>query len=343
MNTCVRARLGRAAATGVLLGVALNGGGIVSTASAATCLATGALDRDGTPLTARIVNPSGTVAGTVDATGCEVGVYYSQGTGKVMGADVFGARYYGVLVDGNVNDVAVDVSNSTLHDIGETPRTAVRHGQGVAYRSFDGGSATGTVSGNRVWAFQEAGINMTGPGSTVTVSGNRVIGPGPESVIAENGIQVIFGAHGMVRDNTISDMSYTGTLATGSTGVLVAGGPIYGKPYTIGAAIVGNVITGSDSGVVVFEAEVNDRPAPSPTSSRIENNVIRNDRLNNLSGWGQKGYQAGILVHANGDRIVGNTISGNGYDKAFCGGAAVCIPIDAKHEIDPIISGNTLG
>jgi hypothetical protein len=107
--------------------------------------------------------------------------------------------------------------------------------------------------------------------------------------------------------------------------------------------IVGNVITGADSGVVVFEAEVNDRPAAIPTSTRIENNVIRNDRLNNLFGWGQKGYQAGVLVHANGDRIVGNTISGDGYDKAFCGGAAVCLWIDAKHEIDPIISGNSLG
>lgn len=342
MNRTVRARLGRVVATSVLMGGVLTGG-VHAIAVGATCLATGALDRDGTPLTARVVNPSGTVAGTIDATGCEVGVYFSQGSGKVQGAEVFGARYYGVLVDGNVNDVSVDVSNSSFHDIGESPRTAVRHGQGVAYRSFDGGSATGTVSGNRVWAFQEAGINLTGPGSTVIVSGNRVIGPGPESVIAENGIQVIFGAHGTVKDNTISDMSYTGPLATGSTGVLVAGGPIYGKPYTVGAVIVGNVITGADSGVVVFEAEVNDRPAAIPTSTRIENNVIRNDRLNNLFGWGQKGYQAGVLVHANGDRIVGNTISGDGYDKAFCGGAAVCLWIDAKHEIDPIISGNSLG
>ena len=341
MQKIARARFGRAAATSVLLGAALIGG-VPSAASGAACIATGALDRDGTPLTARIVNPTAPVTGAVDATGCEVGVYFNRG-GRVSGAEVFGARYYGVLVDGNLNDVNVDVSNSSFHDIGEVPRTAVRHGQGVAYRSFDGGSATGTASGNRVWGFQEAGMNMTGPGSTVTFSGNRIIGPGPQTVIEQNGIQVIFGAHGTVQGNEISGMSFSGTGQAPSAGILVVGGPAYNKPYTYGAVLVDNVITGADTGIAVYEAEVNSRPSPLPTSIRIEGNVITNDHLNNVAGWGNKGYQAGIFDHANGDRIVGNTISGDGYDKAFCGGAAVCLPIDVKHSLDPIVSGNILG
>jgi hypothetical protein len=335
------ARLGRATLSGAVLGSLLVGG-MAAGVAATTCLATGALDRDGTPLTARLVNPAGTVTGTVDATGCEVGVYYGQGTGLVDGADVFGARYYGVLVDANVADVAVDVTDSTIHDIGEVPRTAVRHGEGVAYRSFDGGSATGTASGNRVWAFQEAGLNVTGPGSTATFSHNRIVGPGPEPVIAENGIQVIFGSHGTVTDNDISGMSFTGSGSTGSTGILVAGGPAYGKPYTVGTILRGNLITGADTGIAVFEAEVNLRPSPTPTLTDIRGNVIRNEALDNLFGWGQKGYQAGIMLHANGDVVVGNTIAGQGYTKAFCGGAAVCVAIDTKHEIDPILSGNVI-
>jgi len=337
----VRARLARATLSSAILGSLLIGG-LAGRAAAATCLATGALDRDGTPLTARIVNPSGTVNGTIDATGCEVGVYFGHGTGRVDGAEVFGARYYGVLVDGNLDDVAVDVVNSSFHDIGEVPRTNVRHGQGVAYRSFDGGSATGTASGNRVRDFQEAGLNMTGPGSTVTFSGNRIIGPGPQDVIEQNGIQVIFGAHGIVRRNEISGMSFTGPNFAPSAGILVVGGPGYNKPYTYGAVLVDNVITGSDMGIAVNEIEVNDRPSPLPISTRIEGNVIRNTQLNNAYGFGQKGYQAGIYVRSNADRIVGNTISGNGYDKAFCGGAAVCLPIDTKHAIDPIVSGNVV-
>ena len=342
MNRIVRARLARAMVTSAMLGTLLIGGSATSVAGS-TCLATGALDRDGTPLTARLVNPSGTVGATIDATGCDVGVYFDRGSGRVDGAEIFGARYFGVLVDGDVNAVSVDVSDSSVHDIGEVPLTSGRHGEGVAYRSFNGGSASGTVSGNRVWAFQEAGLNVTGPGSTVVLTANRVIGPGPESVIEENGIQVIFGAHGTARANVISDLSFSGVGQAPSAGILVVGGPLYGKPYTVGAALVDNVITGSDTGIVVFEAEVNGRPSPLPTSTLIQGNVISNDALNNVSGSGQKGYQAGILDHANGDRIIGNRISGNGYDKAFCGGAATCTPIDVKHSIDPIVSGNVPG
>jgi hypothetical protein len=91
MNRTVRARLRRAAATSVLLGAVLIGA-LPSPVSGAACIATGAPDRDGTPPTARLVNPNGKVSGTIDATGCEVGVYYSHGSGRVDGAEVFGAR-----------------------------------------------------------------------------------------------------------------------------------------------------------------------------------------------------------------------------------------------------------
>jgi len=338
----VRARLARATLASAILGSLLIGGS-AGGAAAATCVPTGALDRDGTPLTARLVNPAGSVSGTIDATGCEVGIYYGSGSGRVSRAEIFGARYYGVLVDGNLHDVAVDVVNSSVHDIGEVPRTNARHGQGIAYRSFDGGSATGTASGNSVWGFQEAGLNMTGPGSTVTFVGNRIIGPGPQDVIEQNGIQVIFGAHGTVRRNEISGMSFTGPDFAGSAGILVVGGPGYNKPYTYGAVLVENVITGADTGIAVVEIEVSGRPSPLPTSTLIQGNVIRNDSLNNLFGWGQKGYQAGVADRANGDSIIGNTIAGRGYDKTFCGGAAVCLAIDTKHAIDPIVSGNVIG
>jgi hypothetical protein len=342
MNWSTRARWVWAMGMSAVLSAVVIGG-TTPAAAGASCVSTGAFDRDGTSLTARLVNPTGRLSATVDATGCDVGVYYDRSSGNVSGAEVFGARYYGVLIDGNLNNVSVDVSDSSIHNIGEVPRTAVRHGQGIAYRSFDGGSATGTASGNRIWGFQEAGLNMTGPGSTVTFSGNRVIGPGPQTVIEQNGIQVIFGAHGTVRSNRISDMSFSGTGQAPSAGILVAGGPGYNKAYTVGAVLVDNVITGSDTGIVVFEIEVNQRPAQLPTTTLIKRNVISNDRLNNLAGHGNKGYQAGIEVRGNADRILDNTISGAGYDKSFCDGAAVCTPIDVKHAIDPIVSGNVLG
>jgi hypothetical protein len=318
-----------------------------------TCQTTGALDRDGTPLTARLVDPNRPVGGRVDATGCDVGVYFGGGSGRVDGAEIFGARYYGVLVDGNNGNVAqADVRDSAIHDIGDTPITSSRHGQGVAYRAFGAGTASGTVSGSRFWNFQEAGINMTGPGSTAIASGDVVRGRGLIGTISQNGIQVIFGAHGTVVGNRISDLEFAGPN-TGN-GVLVAGGAAYdgdptkgclpsGCDVTRGTRIERNVILDADTGVVAFNADADFNPPADPTSTLISGNVIRKKTLTNLAGWdGSIGVQEGVFAYGNGDRIVDNVISGEGYDADACGDAAICMAIDTSGAIDPIISGNVV-
>src|SRR3954447_21326196 len=67
-------------------------------ALAASCKPTGFV-RDGIDLTAAQIG--GTVGGPVDGTGCDIGVYNPA---SVTSADIHGARYYGVVVNGgNVN------------------------------------------------------------------------------------------------------------------------------------------------------------------------------------------------------------------------------------------------
>ena len=79
--------------------------GISSRVSAATCTPTG-FYRDSINMTAALINPPGTVTGTVDATGCNIAVYYSAGaSGAVRNADVFGSSYFGVLVNGDPSRV----------------------------------------------------------------------------------------------------------------------------------------------------------------------------------------------------------------------------------------------
>ena len=66
-------------------------------------------------LCAALVNPTGTVNTTINATGCDVGVYYGPGNkGLVNGANISGATYFGVLVNG----AKVDVIDSTITNIG---------------------------------------------------------------------------------------------------------------------------------------------------------------------------------------------------------------------------------
>jgi len=64
-------------------------------AHATTCNQTGFV-RDGINLTAAIINPSSTVTGDVNATGCDIGVFFDTGRqGTVDTADIYGARYLG--------------------------------------------------------------------------------------------------------------------------------------------------------------------------------------------------------------------------------------------------------
>jgi parallel beta-helix repeat protein len=156
---------------------------------AATCFSTGFF-RDSTNMTAAQINPTGTVSGPVDATGCNIGIYYDQGIGAVNKAIVNGANYFGVAVNGDNNVVAVNVTNSTVSNIGETPLNGTQHGVGIYYRAFGTtGSTSGKVTGNTITNYQKGGIVVNGA-STVTVSGNTVTGQGPVDYIAQNGIQV---------------------------------------------------------------------------------------------------------------------------------------------------------
>lgn len=184
-------------------------------AFAVSCTPTGFV-RDSINLTAAQIG--GNVTDTLDATGCNIGVYYDSSTtpGDVTGADIFGANYYGVVVNGNLDDVSVDVTGSTIHNIGEVPPNGAQHGNAIYYYGYQTtGTVTGTVSDNTVENYQKGGIIINGEMATVSVTNNTVTGLGKVDFIAQNGIQFGFGANGLARGNSISDNFYTGTVGVG--------------------------------------------------------------------------------------------------------------------------------
>src|SRR5689334_16496997 len=80
--------------------------GVASQASAAPCTATPFM-QDGRPLTAQLVNPA-TVTGPVDATGCDIAVYFDDGAAHtVNAATIQNAFYYGVLTVGPRTSAAI--------------------------------------------------------------------------------------------------------------------------------------------------------------------------------------------------------------------------------------------
>jgi hypothetical protein len=169
--------------------------------------------RDGIDLTAAQIG--GNVTGPLDATGCNIGVYYGPGaSGAVDNADIHGANYYGIVA----NAANVSVTNSQIHNIGENPFNGAQHGVGVDYTTLNqdgtstGAAATGTLSGNTISSYQKNGVVVSGPGTVVTVKNNTVTGNGPVNYIAQNGIAS--GASATVTGNTVSGHFYTPATVT---------------------------------------------------------------------------------------------------------------------------------
>lgn len=298
----------------------------VTSALAQTCTPTGFF-RDNINMTAALINPPGTVSGTVDATGCNIGIYYDHGKGTVRNATVFGANYFGVLVNGDYSAVAVDVLNSSIHHIGESPLNGAQHGVAIYYRGFVTGSASGKISANMTANYQKGGIVANGAGTNVNISDNIVTGQGPIGWIAQNGIQVGYGASAQVMRNTVTGNAYTGAGGASSGGIIVVGGPLYDGDYTTGTQIVGNTVINNDVGIYLSNWDFTGAPVVA-TNVKVVNNTITNNALTNVSGNGSTGYQAGVSDVGNNDKIITNTIAGAGYT-APGNATTFATPIDA--------------
>lgn len=304
----------------------------IASATSITCTPTG-FYRDGINMTAAKINPHGAVSSTVNAIGCNIGVYYGPGAeGAVRHATIYGANYFGVVNNGG----RVTISHSLIHDIGESPFNGTQHGVGVYFVYASG--ATGEISNSRIWRYQKGGIVVNGTGDSANVSYNTVTGLGPIGFIAQNGIQIGYGAHATVTHNTVSDNSYTGT-STVDGGIIVVGGAYYGSDYTVGTVISHNTVTNNDVGVWVTDIDQNANPSATPTNVVVSENHISDNAVTN--NYGAVGYQAGVADQGDYDQITNNHICGTGYTSTVASPYLYYIDVTATNN--PTVSGNITG
>ena len=186
------------------------------------------------------------VTGPVNATGCDIAVYYSGAGGTIDTANIFGAKKYGVFDRGQI----VNITNSSVHNIGDVPFNGVQEGIGIYYIA----GASGVMDSNVVSAYQKGGIVVKGTGSSATITNNTVAGLGPVPFIAQNGIQISDQATGTVTGNTITDNDYTGCSNhdAAKTGCI---------PYV-------------SAGLLLYDVD--------PNTIKKSNNTYRNDQANLL-------------------------------------------------------------
>lgn len=304
-------------------------------AVAASCTSTGFV-RDSINLTAVLINPPGTVSGDVDATGCNIGIYYVDGNvHQVNNANVHGANYYGIVNNG----AEVDIQNSVVSDIGEKPFNGDQHG--VAIYFAYGSNAKGNIQGNYIYNYQKGGIVVNGPAIS-NIRQNFVIGQGPVNYIAQNGIQAGWGATTQIQSNFVVGNSYTGAGETASGGIILVGGPCYGADgaATINTQVQQNIGLGNDIGVWFSNLDSNCNPLSTPTKNTAQNNELVNNAINNTSGDGPGvGYQAGITDQGDMDVIQNNDTCGLGYQPPGNATAAL-FAIDVTATNNPIVRNN---
>jgi hypothetical protein len=307
-----------------------------------TCKATG-FSWHGVALTAAIVNPSTVVTGVVDATGCDVGVFFGSGvTGTVLNADIYGALDFGVL---NVG-ATVTIKQSHIHDIGDVHLSDVHVGVGIYFA--DDSHACGTIEGNTISHYLRSGVIIAGPSDSAVISNNTLLGLGPVSFVVQTGIEVVGGAHVSLSDNHIASNIYVGTQSGVASGIAIVGGSCYHQPLTIGLVLRSNILEDNDIGIWISELDAGssnqDLCVASRTPARIQvlSNKISNSRVLNASGASGEAYQAGITVQGRGDIIVGNIICGAGYLTTHALVAGYIYPIDLALASDLQLGSNTL-
>jgi hypothetical protein len=185
---------------------------------------------------------------------------------------------------------------------------------------------------DRIESYQKNGITVDGPGSTADIFHDVVTGSGPTPIIAQNGIQISFGAKALVADNIITGNNYTGDKGASSAGILAFGGG--GKacgngafsPLVRQARFISNRLAGNDVGILLANYNAScTRSTASFTGDVACRNVIQNSNGYphgqpsadaNTTGWSMTpavGYQAGISDAGNRDVICDNAIYGAGY------------------------------
>ena len=321
----------------------------------AACTPTGFFN-GATNLTAALINPL-VVSTPVNATGCHIGIYYTNGFPfgviTLNKAEVFGASDYGVLVNADVTSspLVVHLTRNTIHHIGDVPFTAAPHGIGLCVRAYLGHNVTGEANGNTIFAYQKGGIVINGPNAKLAkLDNNQVYGIGRTTLMAQNGIQIGYGAMpypSEIVGNIVTGNSYIGTPGDGSAsaGILVVGGPGFtpcpGGPcaYTTGVpvGIVAalnvpgtNTLMNNDVGVFAYNVAADGMsPPPTPTTVVIVTNLIGSDQPYNAA------YLAAISDFGNTDYILANNILlGGGY------GPSCVSEIDTVGSLNPQVLFN---
>lgn len=194
-------------------------------------------------------------------------------------------RLRGILFDGASGTIQ---SNRVLNvNQGES---GCQEGNAIEVRNLDG-EASDTlqveITENEVSAYQKTGILVNG-NVDAEVTRNLIVGFGPVDFIAQNGIQLGFGAYGRVSDNQVEQNVYTQSGVSASGILLLEAGD--------GVEITGNELSDNDVGIWLIAT----------SAAVLTDNAAANSTFDGITIDGREGAAAGNDLAEN--RLDGNAV-----------------------------------
>jgi hypothetical protein len=251
-----------------------------------------------------------------DSTGVTISHLTVDGNGNALvgcGTDPIGIYFQNS--SGNITD---DAARNQILDSNDQ---GCQVGLGIDVES-DSGAPVITISNNSVHNFQKNGITANGPstgrGPAVAITGNTVIGIGASPVIAQNGIQIGFGATGKVTTNYVADDIYTGSIY-GASGILIYA--------STGVTVSDNTVASAQYGIIT---------ATDPTFGTADNTTVS---LNHIGGT--RNFDA-INLCSNGNTAQSNSIYGSNAQSGIHVDDECPGPGSTPSGVNNTVKGNTI-
>jgi len=234
-----------------------------------------------------------TVDGASNTLGCAtdfVGIFYRNASGRVTNSAVRNIRLF--------PDIGCQVGVGIFAQSGNEPN--VRRGARLE------------VTNTSVHDYQKNGISGNESGTELIATGNAVTGIGPTPAIAQNGIQIAFGARGSIEGNSVINNNFSSCTSVSCTfvaanilvfsaasGIRVANNNL-GKSQAnvfFGGDTVQPVTNGLIEGNTIFDTDVFDG-----IYINGNNNTARANRIFNSD-------EASVFIDGNNNKITGNTFN----------------------------------
>jgi len=226
-------------------------------------------------------------ATSVSIVGFEIdGACNGLSTTPSSGGPATDQRFYGI----RYSDASGKVQDNQVHGI-EHPAGCKGFQSGVAIYAY---ASNVCISGNTVHDYQKCGIVANLAGNS-QIHDNTVTGWGSTTLIAQNGIQVGYGACASVKNNTVTDNLYS-TTSWAASGILLF--------EADNNSVTRNMVDANGMGVAI---ETWGYLQVSADNNKVTNNTITNSDV----GVSIAAYYGGT---ADNNKVIHNKFKGNATD-----------------------------